>query len=132
MALSVVGGYVAVLAVWTFYLGLRVANLRRGHQIGLGERDNRDLAVAIRVHANTVENVPITLLLMLILALQGIAPLWLHVSGVCLLLARVAHAFGMTRSGGRYSPFRIAGIVLNWLLILILAAANLLLPLFAG
>ena len=128
MAISVVGGYAAILAVWMFYLALRVANLRRGHQIGLGERDNRDLAVAIRVHANTVENVPVTLLLMLVLALQSVAPVWMHVAGALLVFARLSHAWGMTQSGGRYSPYRILGIVLNWLLILLLAVACLALP----
>jgi uncharacterized protein len=128
MALAATAIYISVLAVWMFYLGLRVANLRRGHQIGLGERDNRELAVAIRVHANTVENVPITLLLMLVLALQGIGPWLIHACGGLLVLARLSHAWGMTQSGGRYSIFRVAGITLNWLLMLILAVANLLLP----
>ena len=128
MGLSVLGAYAALLAVWTACLGLRVANLRKHHQIGMGERDNRELAVAIRVHANAVENVPITLLLMLLLALQGLGAVWMHLAGATLLLARVSHAWGMTVSGGRYSPYRVAGITLNWVLILVLAMACLLMP----
>jgi uncharacterized protein len=124
-SLPIVGLYVSLLAGWLFYLGLRVANMRKANQIGMGDKENRVLAVAIRVHANAIENVPISLLLLLMCSLSGASIYFLHGVGVALLLSRVSHAYGMTVSGGRYSIYRLLGILVNWLLMLVMIGFNL-------
>lgn len=123
--LPIVGLYVSLLAGWLFYLGLRVANIRKANQIGLGDKENRVLAVAIRVHGNAVENVPISLLLLLMCSLSGASVYFLHAVGVALLLSRFSHAYGMIVSGGRYSTYRVLGILINWLLMLLMIGVNL-------
>jgi uncharacterized membrane protein YecN with MAPEG domain len=123
--LPIIGLYVSLLAGWLFYLGLRVANMRKAHQIGMGDKENRILAVAIRVHGNAIENVPISLLLLLMCSLSGASVYFLHAVGVALLLSRISHAYGMTISGGRYSIFRLLGILVNWLLMLLMIGVNL-------
>lgn len=58
---------------------------------------------ALRVQANFVENVPIALLLLLILEIQGAPIVVLHGSGACLFLFRLLHAFGLgTYPGANY------------------------------
>lgn len=123
--LPIVGLYVSLLAGWLFYLGLRVANIRKEHQIGMGDKENRVLAVAIRVHGNAVENVPISLLLLLMCSLSGASVYFLHAVGVALLFSRFSHAYGMIVSGGRYSIYRVLGILTNWLLMLLMIGVNL-------
>lgn len=125
MSVPVTSLYVCLSAAWVLYLAVRVVGLRRHHQTGLGDREHRDLAVAVRVHANALENMLVTLLLMLVFELNGGRTVLLHAAGVTLLLTRFAHAYGMTVSGGRYSPFRFYGILFNWVLLLVLILANL-------
>lgn len=58
---------------------------------------------ALRVQANFIENVPIALLLLLILEIQGVPQLILHGLGAALFLMRLLHAFGLgTYEGANY------------------------------
>ena len=127
MSVTITSFYAAISAFLIVYLAYRVANLRRLYQRGVGERDHRDLKVAVRVHGNTVENVLITLFLMLMCELNGGNTIALVVVGAVMILSRLSHAWGMTVSGGRYSLFRISGILANWCVILGLAVWSLVL-----
>lgn len=113
--------YAALFALLIIILAARVSFYRVSAKIGLGDNGDRQLAKRIRVHGNAVEYLPIALLLMLLLELLATAPVWLHVFGVALLIGRLLHAFGLSRSGGT-SPGRLYGIGLTWLVILVMAA----------
>ncbi len=84
------------LALFISLLGIRVSNLRRAHRVVVGDGGHEDLALAARVHANAVENVPILLLMLLLLELLGVARWLLASLGTILVLARLSHAYGMT------------------------------------
>lgn len=127
MSATITAFYAALSAIFIVYLAYRVANMRRLYQCGIGERDHRDLAVAMRVHGNAVENVLITLFLMLVCEINGGNTTALAAVGAVMILSRLSHAWGMTVSGGRYSIFRFGGILASWCVILGLAVWNLVL-----
>jgi len=102
----------------------RVSRLRHGRRIGFGDGGDPDLARAIRVHANFVEHVPFALLLLGLLELNGLAAPWLWALGSALLVARLMHAAGLSRTSGA-SFGRFYGTALTWLAILAMALAGL-------
>ena len=100
--------YTALLALWVLVLLLRVVRMRWSYRVGEGAGEHRDLAKAIRVHANAIETLPIALLLMFGYELGGGSANWLHVCGILLVLGRLGHARGLSRTFG-VSAGRIAG-----------------------
>lgn len=127
--LPVTALYASLLAVLIVVLALKVVFVRKGARIGLGDAGNHDLQVRIRAHANAVENIPLALLLLALAELNGLSAVVLHLAGLILLLARIAHAYGFLATQGQYSRGRFFGTLATWLLILGLAVANLLLAL---
>ena len=97
---------------------------RNRHKIGIGDGGDKALARKIRVHGNFVEYVPLGLLLMALLELSAVPRSWLWVLGGGLLMGRLLHAFGLSRSGG-YSFGRFTGTLLTWLIFLAMALAGL-------
>ena len=111
-ALHAAAIYIAILAIGLFPLTLMVIRLRRGNSIGIGDGGNRELAKAIRIHANYTENVPFALAILLALPLLGAATWSIHVVGLSVIIGRAAHAFGLSRTTGS-SVGRVAGMVLT-------------------
>ena len=118
-----------ITALWAGLLGIlmlglagRVVNLRNSENILFGDGGNVVLLQRQRVHGNFIEYVPLGLVLLLILELNGASPLLLNALGGSLFVARVLHAFGFSRATGR-SFGRFVGTVVTWLM---LAAASLL------
>ncbi|CAN5911197.1 hypothetical protein BH11MYX4_BH11MYX4_50020 [soil metagenome] len=89
--------YAALNAVLNIYLANRVSSVRGKTKVGLGTGGSPEVEVAVRMHGNNAEFVPLALLLMLLAELCGGASAPLHVYGGVLLLARVAHPLGLTR-----------------------------------
>lgn len=119
--------YAALLALWLLLLAWRIVLLRRKHQVGIGAGGVSQLSVAIRCHANATEYVPMALLLLLLAELQQAPEALLHVAGVVLLVGRIFHAQGLTKTQGGVSFGRVVGTSATWLVMLVLAIVNLLL-----
>src|SRR3546814_21097062 len=93
--------YAALCGLLLIGLALGVVRLRQRHGVGIGDGGHKDLAMAIRVHANFVEYVPLALLLLFLLDLRR-QPLWdLHLLGAALLLGRVLPDWGTVRARNR-------------------------------
>ena len=88
--------YAALLACFFVYLSFRTLRLRRKLRIPIGDAGNEQMLRALRVHANFAEYVPLCLLLMTLMEIQGAHPLWLHVLGSMLLVGRIIHAVGVS------------------------------------
>jgi hypothetical protein len=112
-----IAGAAAILHIW---LSLRVSRLRRPLKIGVGDGGNDVLMRRMRAHGNYAENVPIFLILLGFLELATGGNLWLWGAAILFILARIAHAFGMDRTGA--NPLRVGGITLSWLVLLGLGA----------
>lgn len=110
--------YAALCGLLLIVLALRVVRLRQRHGVGIGDGGQKDLAKAIRVHANFVEYVPMALLLLFLLELTR-QPAWaLHLLGAALFLGRILHAWGLSRTSA-LSNGRAVGIVMTFLVIVI-------------
>ena len=118
--------FAALHALLLLVLLARISRHRHGHRIGFGDGGDALLARKIRVHGNFIEHVPMALLLLALLELCGLAAPWLWAFGATLLLARVLHAIGLSRSAGA-SFGRFWGTALTWLVLLVMALAGLVL-----
>ena len=117
---SITALYAGLYALLLLALAVPISRRRMKLGIGINDGGNAELARAVRVHANAVEwGLPI-LLLLLAAELNRANPLLLHVCGVVFLVARLAHAMGLSAKSGP-SPGRFSGIAATWTVLLVLA-----------
>jgi uncharacterized protein len=105
--------YAAILAILFAVLSMRVIRLRRKLQIGLGDAGDKNMLRAISVHSNFSEYVPISLLLIFLVESQAGYPWFVHGLGVCLLVGRLSHAYGVSQANENYS-FRVFGMAMTF------------------
>ncbi|HXA39838.1 MAG TPA: MAPEG family protein [Phenylobacterium sp.] len=106
--------WVGLHLILLLVLSVLVVRQRRKHQVVLGDADIPQLAQAVRAFGNATEYVPGGLIAIAVLALVNAAPLEVHAVGLPLFVGRVAHAIGLSRSGGS-SILRSAGVIATWL-----------------
>lgn len=114
--------YAALLAILLVILGGLVIRTRVRERVSLGDNGNPAMLAAMRVHANAAENIPVALLLMFLLEVNGGSVAALHAYGIALLAGRVMHAWGLSRKK-TVNRWRQIGMVLTWLVILGLAVS---------
>jgi hypothetical protein len=114
--------WVGLHLILLLVLSVLVVRQRRSHRIALGDADIPELARAVRAFGNATEYVPAGLVAIAVLAMVGAPPLVVHATGLTLLAGRIAHAVGLSRSGGASLP-RAAGVVLTWLAYILGAVA---------
>ncbi len=120
--------YAGMLAILFIVLSFRVIAKRNQYKVAIGSNGEELLQRAIRVHANFAEYVPFALLLMFFAEYSGLAPLYLHILGIALLLGRLSHAYGVSQQKEPLK-FRVFGMLLC--LLVILAAALAIVVLYA-
>ncbi|HEV2748772.1 MAG TPA: MAPEG family protein [Allosphingosinicella sp.] len=118
-----IAGAAALLNVW---LGLRVSLLRRRLKVSIGDGGNPAIATRMRAHANFIEYAPFFLILLGLIEMARGSETWLWLVAILFIAGRLAHPFGMDRTGG--NALRVVGIVLTWACLLVLAAYALALP----
>lgn len=124
--LSITPVYGSLLALIVVILAYRVTIFRRNENIGLGEQlASNAMKCAIRAHGNAVENIPLSIVLLLILELNYLTPWLLHCFGVMLIVGRLLHAWGMSSRAGP-SRGRFYGILLTWSTLILMVVVNLL------
>ena len=103
MIVYVTGFYAGFLAIMLVVLTKRVVGLRYAKKIGIDTGADKEMIQAVRVHGNFTEYVPIILILMGILELNGTPSIYLHVMGIVLVISRISHAIGLSRTirGGK-------------------------------
>ena len=82
-------------------LGARIRRARERrvpYLVVMGDADIPELAQAVRTFGNATEYVPAGLIAIVVLALVGAPPMVVHVTGLTLLVGRVAHAIGLSPS----------------------------------
>ncbi len=131
MVVPITALYAALLALLYAALGLKVAFFRKNRQVSLGDGGDKQARQLIRAHGNAGEYIPLVLILMGCYELNGGSGWLLHVAGGLFFLARMLHAQGLILHRGP-SPERFIGASLTFVLLIGLAAANLLLILSNG
>jgi uncharacterized protein len=111
--MRITGIYAALAVILIIILAIRVVAYRRTHKIGMGDGDDVELRKRIRAHGNAIEYVPLYLVLLLLLELDQTLPTLIHTFGIILIVARLAHAWGVSHHTG-ISPGRAIGVVLTF------------------
>ncbi|MDX1524824.1 MAG: MAPEG family protein [Pseudidiomarina maritima] len=100
MNLSVSLLYAGLLTLLYIVLAIDIIRLRWRHRVGIGTGNAQDLEVAVRIHGNFSEYVPLSLLLLVLMDLTGASASLLHGLGALLFVARISHALGLKLSIG--------------------------------
>jgi hypothetical protein len=108
MPLFITALYALALALIGSYLAFRAGSLRGKSGISIWYGDNQQLALEMRRHGNFAEFVPLAIILMAIVELNGMSPVVLHIAGVLLVLGRILHPMGMDAENIN-NPLRGAG-----------------------
>ncbi|MFW5825718.1 MAG: MAPEG family protein [Marinobacter sp.] len=121
MLMPVTAVFAAVTAFLLLFLSFQVSRYRLKYRQGLGVNDDQDFEVAVRAHGNLVEYAPLALILMGVGELNGVSAQWIYWLGMAFVGGRILHAFGMFNGRGGPHKARLAGILLTWLSIAVLA-----------
>lgn len=114
--------YAALLALFYIVMSFKVVSKRRKYQVGIGSNGEMALERAIRVHGNFAEYAPFALLLMFLAEYSGLAPLYIHILGIALIIGRFSHAWGV-RQVKEPLGFRVAGMLLTFSVMFLSALA---------
>jgi uncharacterized membrane protein YecN with MAPEG domain len=110
MPLEVTAVYAALLGLTLLVLKFRVIAARRRHLVDVLDGGERDVTRRMRVHGNFAEHVPMALILMAVVELNGAEAWNLHALGAVLLISRILHAHGLETTPGK-SFGRAAGVI---------------------
>ncbi len=110
MPLPITAVYAALLALVGIALQQLAGRERLRAGVSLGDAGDPALLTAMRRQSNFVEQVPMALILLLVLELNGLSALWLHALGLVLVAARVIHPFGLEAGNLQRLP-RLVGAV---------------------
>ncbi|MBK4725816.1 MULTISPECIES: MAPEG family protein [Erwiniaceae] len=115
--------YVVLGTLFILKFLLDVVRLRRQYRVSIGDGGVSDLQLAIRIHGNAVENIPIALFLLVMMEMNG-ADIWmLHLLGLFFFFGRLMHAYGLR---SRTVLWRRNGMILTLLSLFGMVVVNLL------
>ena len=118
--LSIVPVYTAIFGLMFVYLSICVIKQRRSAKVSIGDGDNPALRKAIAVHNNFSQYVPLALLLIAFVELNHASATITHGLCACLLIGRVAHAYGLAQPV-QMMKLRQIGVLLTFGVIIIAA-----------
>jgi uncharacterized membrane protein YecN with MAPEG domain len=124
MTLMVSGLYAGLTALLVLALSYKVVKFRRVNKIGIGDGGHQGLSIAIRAHGNLMENAPIVLILLALAEFNGMPVYLIHCLGTAWIVARLLHAIGLNQGQGGHHFGRFWGVLTTWIVLLILAVAN--------
>ncbi|MDO9269717.1 MAG: MAPEG family protein [Methylobacter sp.] len=121
--------YASLSALLIVKLTLAVIKLRRKNRVSVGDGGNEELQLAIRAHSNAVEYIPVTLMLLLTLELNGAPKILIHILGAALLIGRILHAMGLPAKDFKK---RVLGMQITIYLLIGSAILNIFFLVFTG
>lgn len=97
MSMPVTLMYASMFTLFAAVLSFRAGGFRgkTGVSVLYGDPVNMELAQRVRVHQNFLEYVPLIIIVMGAIELNGGSTMFLYVVGDLLFLARIAHAVGL-------------------------------------
>lgn len=87
--------YAGILGLMSIALAFPAGSLRGKLQVSVGDGGHPELLLAMRRHGNFVEYVPLALILIGLLELNGVTGTAIHAFGAGLVVARICHAVGL-------------------------------------
>lgn len=94
--------YAVLGALLLLRLSLNVVKLRMQYRVSHGDGGFYELQTAIRVHGNAIEYIPIALILLLFMEMNGAHVWMIHLCGIILLAGRVLHSYGLKNHDASY------------------------------
>lgn len=116
--------YAAICGLLMVFMAVRVSYTRGKQKVDLGDGGNELMLRAICLHGNAAEYIPISLILLFFLELQGRHHWFLHLCGITLVISRLLHMQGLMTSS-KLTPGRLIGTGLGWALIVVMSLDNL-------
>ena len=110
--------YAGLLGLMSIAIAIVVGRVRGKADVSIGDGGNVDLIAAMRRHANFVEVVPLALILIGLLELNGVEKSAIHGLGASLVIARLCHAVGYGTNDSLVT-LRIVGAAVSTLIILV-------------
>jgi len=117
------------MALLVIRLALKVVKFRRTSKVGIGDGECIEGALAVRTHANALENIPLALILLGLLELQQAEKYGLMGLASMLIIGRILHASGLSKHQGT-SFGRFYGTLATWIMILTSAVYLIVLSIF--
>lgn len=114
--------YASVLAVLLVWLAIQVIKQRRVNKVAYADGGVESLQIVRTAQSNASEYIPITLILIALLELNGAKPVWVHLTGVIFVIGRIIHARGILKQSFKG---RVKGMQLTFLIIAALVVLNL-------
>ena len=110
MAIPVTLMYASFFALFALVLSFRAGSFRgkTGISVLHGAPENMELAQRVRVHQNFLEYVPLVLIVMGAIELNGGSRMFLYIVGDLLIIARIAHMIGLKHDNMAH-PGRVIG-----------------------
>jgi uncharacterized membrane protein YecN with MAPEG domain len=119
----ITGIYAGLCGLLLTVLYVRVSQRRLAVKIGVGTGGDAEREQRVRAHGNLIEAAPFVLILLYLVERTALDPIFIHAFGATFLLARLAHAQGISSTTGR-STGRFVGSLAT---VLILAALSVIL-----
>ncbi|VAW01003.1 hypothetical protein MNBD_ALPHA01-2453 [hydrothermal vent metagenome] len=116
--LTITAFYTGILALIMVFLAYRTSARRLEAKINLGVGDDRIMEQRSRAFGNFIEFVPMMILLMAMIELQGHKAMFIHILGSAIVIARLFHALGIT---GKLKAVngRFLGSLLSYIILLL-------------
>ncbi|ERM58511.1 MULTISPECIES: MAPEG family protein [Vibrio] len=114
--------YAALLTVVMIWLAIEVIKQRRANLVAYADGGVESLQIARSAQSNAMDYIPITIILMGFLEMNGANVWFIHVLGVAFLLGRVIHAKGILAENFKG---RKVGMVLTLICMISLIVLNL-------
>ncbi|CCK07433.1 MAPEG family protein [Cronobacter sakazakii] len=113
--------YAVLGALLLMKFSFDVVRLRMQYRVAYGDGGFSELQSAIRIHGNAVEYLPIGLLLLLFMEMNGAQNWMLHACGLLLLVGRLMHYYGYHH---RLLRWRRSGMSATYIALLMMVLAN--------
>lgn len=118
--------YISLLALLYFRISLDTIKARVKNQVSLGTGSSEELLGLVSAHSNFQSYVPIIGLLMYFYEGSELGqPLVLHALGLSVLAGRLLHYLGLKNANAQNFKFRVAGMRLTLIPLIVLALLNL-------
>ncbi|MBC76631.1 MAG: hypothetical protein CME64_11510 [Halobacteriovoraceae bacterium] len=117
--------YLGLLALLYFKISLDTIKERRSKKVSLGPGEHNEIAGIVSAHANFNSYVPIFIIMLYLYEISDIAfaPI-IHALGLSVLAGRYLHYIGIKDLDSQNFKFRVAGMRMTLIPIVILALLN--------
>jgi uncharacterized protein len=117
----ITGIYAGICGLLLVVLYVRISQRRLTTKIGVGSGGDAELEQRVRAHGNLVESAPLALILLYLMEQSGFNSTYIHILGAAFVVARLAHAQGMSSTTGR-STGRFVGSLGTVILLFVMSA----------